>query len=61
MRRLVGRREVAAAADPVVDFRVVLLKLFVEPGQLRPHLQIAEFLRAEETARARALLAPAMR
>ena len=53
---LVGKREIAPAPHPFAHLRIVLLKLFVEPRQLRPHLQIAEFLRAEEAARAGALL-----
>jgi hypothetical protein len=34
-------------ARPTRGPRVVLLKLLVEPGELRPHLQVAKILRAE--------------
>ena len=49
---LIVQREIAAALDPAADLRVVGLKLLVEPGELAPHLHVAEFLRAEHVARA---------
>ena len=53
---LVVQREIAAALDPAAHLRVVGLELLVEPGELRPHLQVAQFLGAEHVARAGFLL-----
>ena len=49
---LVRQAEIASPRHPLADFGIVGLKLLVEPGQLRPHLQIAEILRAEHRPRA---------
>ena len=46
-QRLIFRRIVGAFRDRALHLRIVLLELFVEPGQLRKHLQIAKVLRAE--------------
>ena len=53
---LVIQGEIAAALDPLAHLRVIGLKLFVEPGELRPHLHIAQFLGAEHGARTGCLL-----
>ena len=53
---LVGQREVAPAPHPFAHLRVLGLELLVEPGELRPHLQVAKILRAEQIPRPRALL-----
>src|SRR5579883_2808867 len=53
---LIGETELPAAPDPFGDFGIAGLHFLVEPGELRPHLEIAKFLIAEETARARTLL-----
>jgi hypothetical protein len=53
---LLVQGEIAAALDPAAHFRVVGLEFFVEPGQLRPHLHIAQLLGAEQAARPRAPL-----
>src|ERR1019366_2251425 len=49
---LVVQGEVAPALDPAAHLRVIALELFVEPGELRPHLHVAQFLGAEQAARA---------
>jgi len=53
---LIGKGEITAAAHPFVDFGVVLLKLLVEPCELRPHLQVAKILHAKRDVRAGVLL-----
>src|ERR1019366_1775672 len=49
---LVIEGEVAAALDPAAHLGVIGLEFFVEPGELRPHLHVAQFLGAEQAARA---------
>ena len=53
---LVIQGEIAAPLDPAAHLRVVGLELLVEPGELRPHLHVAQFLGAEHIARAGPLL-----
>ncbi len=53
---LVLDREITVAFNPAAHFGVVGLEFFVEPGELRPHLHIAQFLGAEHVARAGFLL-----
>ena len=53
---LVGQREIAPAPHPFAHLGVLGLVLLVEPGELRPHLQVAKIPRAEQVPRARALL-----
>ncbi len=53
---LVLQREIAAALNPIAHLGVIGLKLFVEPGELRPHLHVAQFLGAEHVARTGRLL-----
>ena len=52
MQGLVVELKSRPLLDQFAHFRIVLMKLFVEPGELREHLQVAEILGAEQAPRA---------